>query len=43
MWVGFLKTEVESELLYLVTFTSKNANELLWSCSRLNVTDENLV
>ena len=39
MWMGFLKTVVERELSYLVTFTSKKANESLCSCLRINVTD----
>ena len=37
MWAGFLKSVVERELLYLVTFASEKANELLCSCLRVNV------
>ena len=37
--VGLLKTVVDCELLYLVTFISKKGNELLFSCSRVNETD----
>ena len=42
MWVGFLKTIVESEWLHLVTFKSKKANDLLCSCLRVNVSDSEM-
>ena len=40
---GFLKTEAESELLYLVAFASKKANGLLCLCLRVDATDDEML